>query len=149
MVKVGRLANALAVAACLVVFSACGSAGAGTASPSPTLSRVASPTDPAIPVKTAGRVLAVLSPQLIKVQIEPRNENWQVVYDNAVILLRSSEKTAFVWATLGQSIKGPSASSMGDLAVGETITFAFEPRSEDPTDHSFLAGTIGRTPKGG
>ena len=87
-------------------------------------------------------MLAVLSAQMIKVQIDPRNQGTRVVYDNAVILLRSSEKTTFVWATIGQAINGPSASSMNDLAVGETITFSFEPRSEDPADHSFLSKTF-------
>jgi hypothetical protein len=83
---------------------------------------------------------------MVKVQIDPRNQGTQVVYDNAVILLRSSDKTVFVWATLGQSVNGPSASSMSDLKAGETITFSFEPRTEDPADHSFLTFVVGRTP---
>ena len=96
-------------------------------------------------VKSAGFVVAVLDSSHVKIRVDPGNQGQQAAIDNAVILLRSSPATIFVWASVGQLIPGPSATSMSDLKVGEHVTFAFDQRTRDPSDGSYITGVIGRS----
>lgn len=134
--------SSLAVIACGSSSQSSGS----TPSPTPTLTTLAVMGEAGLPVKSAGFVLAVLDSSHVKIRVDPGNQGQQAAIDNAVILLRSSPGvTVFVWASVGQLIPGPSATSMADLKVGEHVTFAFDQRTRDPNDGSYVTGVIGRS----
>jgi len=129
---------------------ACGSSSASPSasspSPTPSLTTFALTGDAAMHIKSAGFVLAVLDSSHVRIRVDPGNQGQQAAIDNAVILLRSSPGvTVFVWAGVGQQIPGSSARSMSDLKVGEHVTFAFDQRTRDPSDGSYLTGVIGRS----
>ena len=139
----------IAAAVCLFVI-ACGSssqsASGSSASPTPTLTTLAAMGEAGFHIKTAGFVLAVLDSSHVKIRVDPGNQGQQAAIDNAVIVLRSSPGvTVFVWASVGQLIPGASATSMTDLKVGEHVTFAFDQRSRNPSEGSYIAGVIGRS----
>lgn len=122
------------------------SARASPSQPPPTLSVIA-PFGELPHVKTAGFVLSIRGPDQVMVRVDALNVGAQAVIDNAVLLLRSEPgKTAFVWASVGQLRAGASATSMADLTVGEHITFAYDQRTRDASDGSYLASVIGRSP---
>jgi hypothetical protein len=94
--------------------------------------------------------VAVLDPSRVKVRVDSGNQGAQAPMDGAVIVLRSSsETTVFIWTSVGQAIPGASATSMADLRIGEHVTFAFDQRTEDPSDGSYLADVVGRSRSGG
>jgi hypothetical protein len=141
-----------AVIAALVFLSlmACGSSqsasSASSPSPTPSLTPLTVMGEPGLPIKSAGFVLAVLDSSHVKIRVDPGNQGQQAAIDNTVILLRSSPGvTVFVWAGVGQQIPGSSATSMSDLKVGEHVTFAFDQRTRDPSDGSYITGVIGRS----
>ena len=101
--------------------------------------------EPGRHIKSAGFVLAIPDPTHLKIRVDPGNQGQQAEIDNAVIMLRSSPETVFVWASVGQLVPGPSATSMSDLKVGEQVTFAFDERTRDPSDGSYITGVIGRS----
>jgi len=128
---------------------ACGSSSASPSasspSPTPSLTTFALTGDAAMHIKSAGFVLAVLDSSHVRIRVDPGNQGQQAAIDNAMILLRSPGVTVFVWAGVGQQIPGSSARSMSDLKVGEHVTFAFDQRTRDPSDGSYLTGVIGRS----
>lgn len=147
-----QLHRPMALSAAVVSLSliACGSssqsASGSSPSPTPTLTTFALMGDSGMHIKSAGLVLAVLDSSHVKIRVDPGNQGQQAAIDNAVILLRSSPGlTVFVWASVGELIPGPSATSMSDLKVGEHVTFAFDQRTRDPSDGSYLTGVIGRS----
>lgn len=97
-------------------------------------------------VKSAGTVLAIPAPDRVIVRVDAVNIGAQAVIDHAVLLLRADGTTSFVWATVGQSISGRSASSLAELGIGEHVTFAYDQRTRD-ADGSYHAGVIGRAPR--
>ena len=147
------LAGILAVVA-ILASAGCGSdwqsASGSSASPTPTLSRLARIFEPGLSIKSAGSVLAILDPSRVQIRIDPLNQGEQAALNNAVIVLRSSpQTTVFVWTSVGQAIPGPSATSMADLRIGEHVTFAFDQSTEDRSDGSYIAGVLGRSRGGG
>jgi len=144
-------ATALIAAVVSLSMIACGSssqsAGSGSSpSPTPSLTTFALTGEQGFHVKSAGFVLAVLDSSHVKIRVDPGNQGEQAAIDNAVILLRSSPGvTVFVWASVGQLVPGPSATSMADLKVGEHVTFAFDQRTRDSSDGSYITGVIGRS----
>ena len=148
------LTGILATAA-ILVSAGCGSGSEPTsygssATPTPTLSRFPRILDPGLSIKSAGSVLAILDQTRVQIRVDSLNQGEQAALNNAVIVLRSSpQRTVFVWTSVGQAIPGPSATSMADLRIGEHVTFAFDQRTEDPSDGSYIAGVVGRSRSGG
>src|SRR2546427_4644090 len=144
-----HLPTVLVAAAFSLGVIACGStsqsASGSAASPTPTLTTFVLAGEAGVHVKSAGFVVAVLDSSHVKIRVDPGNQGQQAAIDNVVIVLRSSPGTVFVWASVGQLIPGPSATSMSDLRVGEHVTFAFDQRTRDPSDGSYITGVIGRS----
>lgn len=114
------------------------------------MSRLTRILEPGLSIKSAGSVLAILDQSRVQIRVDSLNQGVQAALNNAVIVLRSSpQTTVFVWTSIGQPIPGPSAASMADLKIGEHVTFAFDQRTEDPSDGSYLAGVVGRSRSGG
>jgi hypothetical protein len=105
--------------------------------------------EPGLSIKSGGSVLAILDPSRVKIRVDSVNQGAQTPLNNAVIVLRSSAQTVFIWTSVGQAIPGPSATSMADLKIGEHVTFNFDQRTEDPNDGSYIAGVVGRSRSGG
>lgn len=94
-------------------------------------------------VKSAGLVLDTTGTD-VRIRIEASNQGLQAAWNDAVVLLRSTDRTVFTWTSIGSQPSGPSASSVTDLQVGERITFSFDPR-ERASDGSYTVSVIGRT----
>jgi hypothetical protein len=118
----------------LVVIAACGMGPADEGrSAVATLTPVALPTDPPWHVKSEGEVMS-LSGRSLRVRVGSGPVHREDPLAGALIALRVNDRTSFQLR----------AADLADIHVGDDVTFAFDPRTLDPSDGSYLAKVLGR-----
>jgi hypothetical protein len=98
-----------------------------------TLTPVTLSTAPPAHFKSAGSVVAIEGRSL-RIRVDQGNLNEGIPLNGALIALRTDERTTFALR----------ATRLADVHVGDHVTFAFDPRTLDPQDRSYLASVVGR-----
>jgi hypothetical protein len=130
----------LVLVACDVQHTAPSVAPPASASARPTLTAIALPAD-VVAVKSSGRIIAIEGSVFI-VRVDRVNSGAQRAIDDAVVALRTDANTSVQLVTT-RSDTGVTPMDLRGIAVGDPITFMFEPRSLS-SDGSYLARVIGR-----
>lgn len=135
-----------AVAVLALLSMACNSQGpviAPPASPSaaPTLTVLTLSPD-LVAIKSSGRIVAIPGPVFI-VRVDRVNSGAQRAIDDTVIALRTDGDTSVQLVTT-RNDTSVTAMDLRGIAVGDPITFMFEPGSLSRDDGSYLARVIGR-----